>query len=197
MTRSEQPGCAPYWSRSVLCKSARGTSGLIQSGDSQIVRSSSSSHDESGNYGQGHAGRSPSALRRLCPIANAPQKHVWRAKIILATADGCGTSEIMRRSGKAKPVVWRWQARFWPKASKGSRATRRANPASRRCRRPRCSGWSIWRSLRRRVSPNLPHSSCRPRAGALSVFLVGAYAFQGVLDFIRSRVVVRSATVLD
>jgi len=42
----------------------------------------------------------------------APQKHVWRAQIILATADGCGTAEIMRRSGKAKPVVWRWQARF-------------------------------------------------------------------------------------
>ena len=41
-----------------------------------------------------------------------PQKHVWRAQIILATADGCGTAEIMRRSGKAKPVVWRWQARF-------------------------------------------------------------------------------------
>ena len=32
--------------------------------------------------------------------------------IILATADGCGTAEIMRRSGKAKPVVWGWQARF-------------------------------------------------------------------------------------
>jgi transposase len=27
-------------------------------------------------------------------------------------ADGCGTAEIMRRSGKSKPVVWRWQARF-------------------------------------------------------------------------------------
>jgi transposase len=38
---------------------------------------------------------------------SAPQKHVW-----LATADGCGTSEIMRRSGKSKPVVWRWRARF-------------------------------------------------------------------------------------
>ena len=35
-----------------------------------------------------------------------------RAKIILATADGCGTTEIMRRSGKSKPVVWTWQARF-------------------------------------------------------------------------------------
>jgi len=42
----------------------------------------------------------------------APQKHVWRAQIILATSDGCGTTEIIRRSGKAKPVVWRWQARF-------------------------------------------------------------------------------------
>jgi Winged helix-turn helix len=43
---------------------------------------------------------------------NAPQKHVWRAKIILATADGCGTAKIMRRSGKTKPVVWRWQERL-------------------------------------------------------------------------------------
>ena len=38
---------------------------------------------------------------------SAPQKHVWRANIILVTADGCGTAEIMRRSGKSKPVVWR------------------------------------------------------------------------------------------
>ena len=37
---------------------------------------------------------------------------MWRANIILATADGFGTTEIMRRSGKSKPVVWRWQARF-------------------------------------------------------------------------------------
>jgi hypothetical protein len=27
---------------------------------------------------------------------SAPQKHVWRANIVLATADGCGTAEIMR-----------------------------------------------------------------------------------------------------
>ena len=36
-----------------------------------------------------------------------------------------------------------------------------------------------------------------PTLIALSVFLVGAYAFQGALDLIRSRVVVRSAAVLD
>jgi hypothetical protein len=44
--------------------------------------------------------------RRLEAIVcdrNAPQKYVWRANIILATADGCGTAETMRRSGKSNP----------------------------------------------------------------------------------------------
>ena len=36
-----------------------------------------------------------------------------------------------------------------------------------------------------------------PTLIALSIFLVGAYAFQGALDMIRARVVVRSAAVLD
>jgi transposase len=43
---------------------------------------------------------------------NSPQKHVWRARIILATAAGCGTAEIMRCAGVSKPCVWRWQERF-------------------------------------------------------------------------------------
>jgi len=51
-------------------------------------------------------------LEAIVADRSAPQKHVWRANIILATADGCGTTEIMRRSGKSKPVVWAWQARF-------------------------------------------------------------------------------------
>jgi transposase len=62
------------------------------------------------------------ARRRLEAIVadrSAPQKHVWRANIILATADGCGTAEIMRRSGKAKPVVWTWQARFMAEGVEG------------------------------------------------------------------------------
>lgn len=43
---------------------------------------------------------------------NSPQKHVWRARIVLLTADGLGTAEIMRQTGKSKSVVWRWQERF-------------------------------------------------------------------------------------
>jgi hypothetical protein len=51
-------------------------------------------------------------LEAIVANHNAPQKHVWRAKHHLATADGCDTAEVMRRSGKSKPVVWRWLARF-------------------------------------------------------------------------------------
>ena len=52
---------------------------------------------------------------RLAAVAadrNSPQKHVWRARIILATAEDCGTVEVMRRAGVSKPCVWRWQERF-------------------------------------------------------------------------------------
>jgi transposase len=53
--------------------------------------------------------------KRLLAIAadrNTPAKVVWRAKIILATANGLGTMAIMRETGKSKPCVWRWQERF-------------------------------------------------------------------------------------
>ena len=43
---------------------------------------------------------------------NSSQKHVWRAKIVLATADGLGTVAIMSQAGVSKTAVWRWQERF-------------------------------------------------------------------------------------
>jgi transposase len=43
---------------------------------------------------------------------NSPQKHVWRARIVLLTADGLGTAAIMRLAGVSKTAVWRWQGRF-------------------------------------------------------------------------------------
>jgi len=51
-------------------------------------------------------------LEAVVANRNSPQKHVWRAKIVLLTAHGHGTAEIMRRTGKAKTVIWRWQERF-------------------------------------------------------------------------------------
>jgi transposase len=43
---------------------------------------------------------------------NTRQKHVWRARIVLLSADGFGTNAIMAATGKAKTCVWRWQERF-------------------------------------------------------------------------------------
>ena len=51
-------------------------------------------------------------LERTVRDRNAAQKHVWRAAIILLSADGVGTAKIMRRTNKSKTCVWRWQERF-------------------------------------------------------------------------------------
>ena len=58
-----------------------------------------------------------SAADRACLEAavadcNSLQKHVWRARIVLAAAEGLGTNAIARRTGKSKPCVRRWRARF-------------------------------------------------------------------------------------
>ena len=58
---------------------------------------------------------SPVERRRLQALIrdrNAAQKHVWRAQIVLLTAEGLGTNEIVRRTSKSKTCVWRWQQRF-------------------------------------------------------------------------------------
>ena len=51
-------------------------------------------------------------LERLIAGRNTPRKVVWRSRIVLLSAAGCGTMEIMRRTGISKPTVWRWQARY-------------------------------------------------------------------------------------
>jgi transposase len=52
---------------------------------------------------------------RLEEVISGPsslQKHVWRCRIVLLSADGLGTASIMAATGKAKNSVWRWQERF-------------------------------------------------------------------------------------
>ena len=51
-------------------------------------------------------------LERLIANRNTPAKVVWRAEIVLATAVGETVKGICRLTGKSKPCVWRWQARF-------------------------------------------------------------------------------------
>ena len=51
-------------------------------------------------------------LAAIIADRNRPQKHVWRARVVLLSADRVGTTEIMRRTGLSKPSVWRWQERY-------------------------------------------------------------------------------------
>jgi len=51
-------------------------------------------------------------LQTIVKDRNAAQKHVWRAGIVLLSAGGVGTNEIMRQTGTSKTCVWRWQKRF-------------------------------------------------------------------------------------
>jgi len=51
-------------------------------------------------------------LRGIVADPKSPQKHVWRARIILLSSEGLGTSAIMAGTGKSKTCVWRWQERF-------------------------------------------------------------------------------------
>src|SRR3712207_9247679 len=51
-------------------------------------------------------------LEAVVADRSRPQKHVWRARIILATMEGLRTNAIMRRARVSKPCVWRWQERF-------------------------------------------------------------------------------------
>jgi hypothetical protein len=58
-------------------------------------------------------------LEAITRDRNASQKHVWRANIVLLSADGVGTNEIMRQTGTSKTCVWRWQQRFMEEKAHG------------------------------------------------------------------------------
>jgi transposase len=58
---------------------------------------------------------SPDQRTRLEAIVSHPatcQKHVWRCRIVLLSADGLGVMAIVSATGKTKKCVWRWRERF-------------------------------------------------------------------------------------
>jgi hypothetical protein len=47
-------------------------------------------------------------LEAVIGSGNSPQKHAWRARIVLLSAAGVGTMAIQRQTGKGKPTIWHW-----------------------------------------------------------------------------------------
>ena len=75
-------------------------------------------------------------LTEVVADRNSPQKHVWGAQAVLLSAQGVGTNEIMRATGKAKTCVWRWQERFMVAGVEGCCGTGPAPRTSRRSAMP-------------------------------------------------------------
>ena len=85
-------------------------------------------------------------LEAVVADRNAPQKHAWRARIVLLAAEGLSVRAVARRTGKAQPTVPRWRRRFGGSRRRASTACCATGPgrrAPRPCRRRRSSGcWS-------------------------------------------------------
>lgn len=98
---------------------------------------------------------------------NTPRKVVWRAEIVLATADGCGTNEIMRRAETSKPTVWRWQERYLDKGVAGLR--RDKTRSSRVPPLPREMRLKVIAKTVQETPPNATHWSRSAMAEAMGI----------------------------
>jgi hypothetical protein len=97
-----------------------------------LTGSEDSLEREAVHAGRMRAGKSfsgtPQDRLRLGARESHRQTEVREARqVILATADGCGTNEIMRRWQLCKPV-WRWQERFMREGVDGLRRDKTRGP---------------------------------------------------------------------
>jgi hypothetical protein len=77
-----------------------------------VIETNHWSWDMRGNLGLFVSSSDRERLAAIVANRNSRQKHVWRAEVVLLTADRHGTNQIMRQTGLSKPSVWRWQERY-------------------------------------------------------------------------------------
>ena len=98
---------------------------------------------------------------------NTPQKLVWRARIVLLSADRVGVMAVTRAVGKSKVTVARWQERYLTKGIAGLR-----RDATRPGRKPPLSVASIEQVVHKTLHEKPPggtHWSIRKMAAASSL----------------------------
>jgi transposase len=103
-------------------------------------------------------------LDRLVRDRNTPQKLVWRARIVLLSADRTGVMTITRAIGRSKVTVARWQERYLAKGLDGLR-----RDATRPGRKPPLSAETIQQVVHKTLHekpPNGTHWSIRKMAAA-------------------------------
>ena len=58
-------------------------------------------------------------LEAIVADRNRPQKHVERARVVLASAGGSPVQRVAALLGVSRPMVWRWQQRFAEEGTDG------------------------------------------------------------------------------
>lgn len=58
-------------------------------------------------------------LEAIVADRNRPQKHVERARVVLASAGGGPVQRVAALLGVSRPMVWRWQQRFAEEGTDG------------------------------------------------------------------------------
>jgi transposase len=98
---------------------------------------------------------------------NAPQKLVWRARIVLMWAEGAGVTAIVRATGKTKRTAYRWRARYVERGIEGLE-----RDASRPGRKPPLPAAAIERVVHMTLNEKPPggtHWSVRKLAKAVGL----------------------------
>ena len=106
-------------------------------------------------------------LERLVGGRNTPAKVVWRARIVLASADGNTVKAVARLTGKSKPCVWRWQARFAEEGVEGLLRDKTRPPGRKPL--PQSVKLRVLKMTANETPPNATHWSVRTMAKAVGI----------------------------
>lgn len=108
-----------------------------------------------------------SALRALVGDGNTAQKIVKRARIILLSAEGHGTTAIMRAVGVSKTTVWRWQE-YFIEAGVGGLVKGRSKPPGKKPLSEEVRLAVVEKTMKERPA-NATHWSVRTMAAAMGI----------------------------
>jgi transposase len=108
-----------------------------------------------------------SALRDLIADGNTAQKIAKRAQIVLLTAEGHGTTAIMRAVGVSKTTVWRWQE-YFAEAGVGGLIKGRSKPPGKKPLSEEVRLAVVEKTMKEHPA-NATHWSVRTMAAAMSI----------------------------